>query len=84
MKKVILIGCFGMEASSVLGSLQELQRQNIEVLIANDKKQVQEIRNKAFEQEPIRFHNHRQLDNPIFYEPEPSKFIGKPKRNFKK
>ena len=82
MKKTYIIG-FGLSGIACLST--RLANQNIQVIVANDVKREDKFRNQ-FENESIPIHNFREEDfrEPIFYENEPSKFMSKPKNNFKK
>jgi len=74
---ILLIGCCQI-TSTLVTRFQELHP---EIVIASVTEQLR----SPFEPEPIRIINHRDLlADPIFYENEPSKFISKPKNNFKK
>lgn len=83
MKTVALIG------NGALGLAIEImataQRNDIEIVVINDAEQE---RNKAFEPEPIIIknynHNLPEINLENYYEPQPSKFMNKPKNNFKR
>lgn len=83
MKKIALIG------NGALGLAIEImataQRNNIEIVVINDAEQ--KI-NKAFEPEPFLIKNTfiepPFIEPPTYYEHKPSKFFGKPKKNFKR
>ena len=76
MRKVMVLGCH--EITSML--VTRFKEVHHEIVIVSVTEQLR----SPFEPEPIILKNYRELDNPMFYENEPSKFIGKPKRNFKK
>ena len=71
-----IIGCntFATEIAKVLA------KENIDVGITNN----ETPRNLAFAKEPIIFKKPYDFEQPVYYENEPSKFISKPKNNFKR
>ena len=67
------------EVTSII--VRRFQEVHPEILIVSVTEQVR----SPFEPEPLQFRNYRDCtNNPEYFEPEPSKFIGKPKRNYKK
>jgi len=76
--KIVLVGSHLMTCALV----ERFQGNNVEIVIAT----ATELLRSPFEHEPIRIYNFKDIEakDPIFYENEPSKFIGKPKNNFKK
>jgi hypothetical protein len=77
-QKIVLIGAHPI-ADTVIGRFMEAHPE-IEIV------QVTGHSKNPFEPEPMPIYNFRDIDakEPVFYENEPSKFIGKPKNNFRK
>ena len=86
MKKIILVGCDSMVLGFAMHSISSVVKQQIEVAIIENKKQLEEIRNRAFEPEPIMISNDRlEWTEPKIYNDIPrNKFFDKPRNNFKK
>ena len=85
MKRIILVGCDSVALGIVTHSISSVVKQQIEVAIIEDKNQIEEIRNKLSEAEPIPIHNfHKEWIEPKIYDIPRSKYIGKPRNNFKK
>lgn len=78
MRKVAIIGNGGVALAVEILSMA--QRNSIEIVVINDTEQ--EI-SKAFEPEPFLIKN-TFIEPPTYYEQQPSKFISKPKNNFKR
>lgn len=78
MRKVAIIGNGGVALAVEILSMA--QRNSIEIVVINDAEQ--EI-SKAFEPEPFLIKN-TFIEPPTYYEHKPSKFISKPKNNFKR
>lgn len=81
MKRVALIGNGALALAIKI--MATAKRNDIEIVVINDAEQE---RNKAFEPDPtiIRNYNYDFIEPPNYYEPQPSKFFGKPKNNFKR
>jgi hypothetical protein len=77
-QKTILIGAHTI-AHTVIGRFTEVHPE-VEIV------QVTGHSKNPFDTEPIPIYNFRDIEvkEPLFYENEPSKFIGKPKNNFRK
>lgn len=86
MKKVILIGCGPIGWHFATTGVSSIVKQQIEVNIQENKKQLEEIRNVVFEPEPLEFINTQlECTEPKFYNDIPrNKFIDKPLHNFRK
>lgn len=84
-QKIVIVGCGNsIGLAFALQSIQQIHKQQIEIVIAEDKK-LEEIRNKAFEPEPLQIHNF----NKEWFEPKVNdiprnKYFDKPRNNFKK
>lgn len=74
MKKIVIIGAhpIGYELAA---AMHELIAEEIEIQ--------QKQQSKAFESEPFLIKN-TFIESPTYYEHKPSKFISKPKNNFKR
>lgn len=81
MRKVAIIGNGGVALAVEILSMA--QRNSIEIVVINDTEQE---KNKAFQPDPtiIRSYNYDFIEPPNYYEQQPSKFISKPKNNFKR
>lgn len=85
MKKQEII-IIGVGLSGVSHLFSKIKAMEIDAIIAVDKEQSKSI----FERESIPIHNFREdfseplIEKHKFYENEPSKFIGKPRNNFKR
>ncbi len=73
MKKVIIIWSCGLSHIAT----KALVKHNMGVVVVSSP--------PVFEPEPLVFKKYEfQYEKPVFYENEPSKFMSKPKNNFKK
>ena len=81
MRRVAIIG--NGAAALAIEIMATAQRNEIEIVVIND---VEQERNKAFYPDPtiIRNYNYDFIEPQNYYEPQPSKFFGKPKNNFKR
>ncbi len=76
-RSIILVGAH--EITSML--VTRFQEVNPEIIIVSVTEQLK----SPFEPDPMLIKNYRTCVNESeYFKPEPSKFIGKPKRNFKK
>lgn len=86
MKKIILVGCDSVALGFAMHSISSVVKQQIEVAIIENKKQLEEIRNRAFEPEPMVLNNYREewIEPKIYNDIPRNKFFDKPRNNFKK
>jgi len=85
MGKIILVGCDRVVLASAMQSIQEVYKQQIEVVVMENKKKIEEIRNKAFQPEPLILKNfHEEYFETKINEISKNKFLDKPRNNFKK
>jgi hypothetical protein len=86
MKKIILVGCNPISKGCVMSSISSVVKAQVEVVMIENKKQLEEIKNIAFEPETLIIRNHRlELQEPKNYNDFPrNKFFYKPRDNFNK
>lgn len=82
MKNIVVIGFVGSGCHEIMSVLtSRLQDNNQAVVIVSTTEQLR----SPFEPEPITIRNYKDvLKDTEYFEPLPSKFISKPKNNFKK
>lgn len=86
MKKMILVGGCPVGFHFAMHSISSVVKQQIEVAIIENKKQLEETKNRSFEPEPMILKNyHQEYIEPKIYNDIPrNKFFDKPKNNFRK
>jgi ketopantoate reductase len=79
MKGKIYLAGAGTIGTAIIAKIASMHT-GIVIVSSND-----HLKN-PFETEPFIIHDNKSIkgESPVFYENEPSKFIGKPKNNFKK